>query len=393
VTRLFDSLRVVFFKEFLDGIRDRRSILAAFVPIAVIPLMLFLVFSKAAEQIDRVRNITVPVVGAEYARPLVDWLDQQRGIEIEAGPAEAQVEVEAGRQGFVLVIPDDFADRFAESKTATVRILVDSSDSDARRGAERVRALLRNYGELVANQRLMMRGVSPEVTRPVRVRTVDFATDRERTAIAFGFITFVLLLAVFIGGLQIAIDSTAGERERGSLEPLLVNAVPRVALVAGKWLASVAFAWFSAVLAVAMLLIVLEYIPIHRTGLSLDLTAAEGIRMLSAVLPLGLLASALQMAVATLARSFKEAQAYVSFLMFVPMLPMMLTMGEAVERQPWKFAVPGLSQHILISGVIEGRPFAPLDFAVALSTTVLAATALLCLTAHLFGRERIVYGR
>ena len=393
MTRLFDSLRVVFFKEFLDGIRDRRSILAAFVPIAVIPLMLFLVFSKAAEQIDRVRNITVPVVGAEYARPLVDWLDQQRGIEIEAGPAEAQVEVEAGRQGFVLVIPDDFADRFAESKTATVRILVDSSDNDARRGAERVRALLRNYGELVANQRLMMRGVSPEVTRPVRVRTVDFATDRERTAIAFGFITFVLLLAVFIGGLQIAIDSTAGERERGSLEPLLVNAVPRVALVAGKWLASVAFAWFSAVLAVAMLLIVLEYIPIHRTGLSLDLTAAEGIRMLSAVLPLGLLASALQMAVATLARSFKEAQAYVSFLMFVPMLPMMLTMGEAVERQQWKFAVPGLSQHILISGVIEGRPFAPLDFAVALSTTVLAATALLCLTAHLFGRERIVYGR
>ncbi len=130
---------------------------------------------------------------------------------------------------------------------------------------------------------------------------------------AFSFIPMILLMTVFVGGLQIAIDSTAGERERGSREPLLVNPVPRFSIVGGKWLASVAFSWVSLALTTAMLLVVLDRSPLQRFGLDLDIGPPECASMLAAVLPLSLLALALQMSVATLARSYKEAQTYVSF--------------------------------------------------------------------------------
>lgn len=390
---LLASFGVVLHKELVDGVRDRRSIVSALVPLAIIPLFVLIGFNAASDQIDRAKRIEVPVVGAEHARALIDWLAQQSGVEIEPGGVQPRIDVREGRFDFVLVIPEHFAERFVQAKTAEVQIVVDSSDPGAERAAGRLRRLIRLYGQQIQQQRLIARGVSPEVIQPLRIETIELATRQERMAMAFAFVPMLLLITVFVGGLQIAIDSTAGERERGSLEPLLVNPVPRFSIVGGKWVASVAFSWVSLALTMAMLVLVLERTPLQRLGLNLEMGPVECGTMLAVILPLSLLASAVEMCIATMSRSYKEAQTYVSFLMFAPTLPLLLTLGSSNEPVLWKLAVPVLGQQVLITNILEGGAFDPLSFLVAALVALAGAVVFLGLTARLFRRERIVFGR
>lgn len=390
---LLASFGVVLHKELVDGVRDRRSIVSALVPLAIIPLFVLIGFNAASDQIDRAKRIEVPVVGAEHARALIDWLAQQSGVEIQPGGMQPRIDVREGRSDFVLVIPEHFAERFAQAKTAEVQIVVDSSDPGAERAAGRLRRLIRLYGQQIQQQRLIARGVSPEVIQPLRIETIELATRRERMAMAFAFVPMLLLITVFVGGLQIAIDSTAGERERGSLEPLLVNPVPRFSIVGGKWVASVAFSWVSLALTMAMLVLVLERTPLQRLGLNLEMGPVECGRMFAVILPLSLLASAVEMCIATLSRSYKEAQTYVSFLMFAPTLPLLLTLGSSNEPALWKLAVPVLGQQVLITNILEGGAFDLVSFLVAALVALAGAIVFLGLTARLFRRERIVFGR
>ena len=393
MTRHMSALAVVLRKELLDGFRDRRSILSALVPLALLPLMLLYMFGLMADQIEGARKITVPVVGAHNAQALIDWLEQQPGVSIETGPSEARAEVSEGTVDFVLVIPDGFGKTFARSKTAEVQLIVDSSKDRAEQAARRVRSLIQDYGQQIAGQRLVVRGVSPEVVRPVQVDTIDLENEGERAAKLLAFMPMILIMALFIGSLQIAIDSTAGERERGSLERLLANSVPRISLVGGKWMASIVFSWASVALTTAALLLVLDHSPLARLGIRLDLGLREYGSLLAAVLPLALLVSALQMAVATLARSYKEAQSYVSFLMLVPVVPAALAMGSAVDYALWKLFVPVMGQSLLISRTLEGAGLAPLPACIAAVVALAGALGFLWLTARLLTSERIVFGR
>ena len=393
MTSKYSLLGVVVRKELIDGLRDRRSIISALVPLAIIPVLLFFSLDSVADRVESGREITVPVVGAGQGGPLVEWLDRQAGIEIEAGPADARAEVSEGNVGFVLVIPDDFGERFARSRTAEVQIVVDGSDDRAQQASARIRSLIRAYSQMIGSQRLIVRGVSPEVTRPVQVDTLDLQSDRERAAVALMFLPVVLLMAAFVGGLQIAIDSTAGERERGSLERLLVNPVPRPAIVAGKWLAAVAFSCASICLVVVGLWAVVEHSPLQRIGFRLDLGPEEIAGLIMLALPLAPALVALQMAVATLARSYKEAQSYVSFLMLLPMVPMVLMMDGPPETELWNLFVPMLGQFVLMNEVLEGQALTPGPVAITSLVSLACAIALLLVTARLFRSERIIFGR
>ena len=393
MTSLTASLGIVFRKELVDGIRDRRSLISALVPVAFIPAMMFFAFKTVSDRVEPIREVTVPVVGAERARALVDWLGQQAGVSIVPGPEEPQKAVRDGEIGFALVIDEDFAAEFKRSRTASVRVVVDSQDSRADRAAGRVRDLVRLYGQVIASRRLIVRGVSPDVARPVRVETVDMATRRERAASLLIMIPFALLMTVFIGGLQIAIDSTAGERERQTLEPLLARPVERIALVGGKWLTSITFSWASVGLTAALLVLGLEYSPLAQLGVRADLGVRDMATLLAAVLPLAPLVSAVQMAVATLARSYKEAQSYVSLLMLLPALPMVLMTDPSSTEAAWKVAVPVVGQFMLVSDVLEGSGVSPLSLGIPAIVSLVGAAGALALTARLFRSERVVFGR
>ena len=380
-------------KELVDGIRDRRSVMSALIPPLMWPLMIVLMLNFIAEKRRQADDIELPIVGASHAETLVDWLKQQRGVEVVDGPQDPYTAVRDGDVKFVIVIPEDYNELFAQSKAVEVELVIDRSDDDAGVFVRRARRLLSAYSGQIGMLRLVARGVSPAVAAPIRIDEVDVSSAQQRAAMVMAFLPMFLVLATFVGGMNIAIDTTAGERERGSLEPLLVNPAPRKSIVAGKWLASVVFAWVSVLLTFVLLQQAMERAPLESLGLRFQLDAGDVGALLAAVIPLAFLASGLQILVASFARSYKEAQTYVSFLIFVPMLPAFVMMFSPIDPQPWLTMIPLLGQHLLITEAMRGEPGSLLVSLGAGVTVTLSGLACVAVTTRLFQREKIIFGR
>lgn len=390
---LWGAAWAVLRKELVDGIRDRRSVMSALIPPLMWPLMIVFMLNFIAEKRRQADDIELPIVGASHAETLVDWLKQQRGVEVVDGPQDPYTAVRDGDVKFVIVIPEDYNELFAQSKAVEVELVIDRSDDDAGVFVRRARRLLSAYSGQIGMLRLVARGVSPAVAAPIRIDEVDVSSAQQRAAMVMAFLPMFLVLATFVGGMNIAIDTTAGERERGSLEPLLVNPAPRKSIVAGKWLASVVFAWVSVLLTFVLLQQAMERAPLESLGLRFQLDAGDVGALLAAVIPLAFLASGLQILVASFARSYKEAQTYVSFLIFVPMLPAFVMMFSPIDPQPWLAMIPLLGQHLLITEAMRGEPGSLLVSLGAGVTVTLSGLACVAVTTRLFQREKIIFGR
>lgn len=390
---LWGPVWAVLRKELVDGIRDRRSVMSALIPPLMWPLMIVLMLNFIAEKRRQADDIELPIVGARHAETLVDWLKQQRGVEVVDGPEDPYTAVRDGDVKFVIVIPEDYNELFAQSKAVEVELVIDRSDDDAGVFVRRARRLLSSYSGQIGMLRLVARGVSPAVAAPIRIDEVDVSSAQQRAAMVMAFLPMFLVLATFVGGMNIAIDTTAGERERGSLEPLLVNPAPRKSIVAGKWLASVVFAWVSVLLTFVLLQQAMERAPLESLGMRFQLDAGDVGALLAAVIPLAFLASGLQVLVASFARSYKEAQTYVSFLIFVPMLPAFVMMFSPIDPQPWLAMIPLLGQHLLITEAMRGETGSLLVSLGAGVTVTLSGLACVAVTTRLFQREKIIFGR
>jgi sodium transport system permease protein len=294
---------------------------------------------------------------------------------------------------FVLVIPEEFGKQFAEAKRAEIQLVADGSRDTARPKVQRVRRLLEVYGVQIAALRLIARGVSPAIAAPIQIDEIEVSSAQQRAARILTFVPLFIMLAAFTGGMQIATDSTAGERERGSLEPLLCNPVAREAFVIGKWLAAVLFAIIAMVLTTALCTAVLESLPLQDVGIRFrfDTKAAQG--ALAAALPMALLASSMQMFIASFARSFKEAQSYLGMLIMVPMLPGILAAVYPLSNQPWMAPIPILGQYVLLTDVLGGKEPTAMSLGVAAFVALLASLVLVYLTTLLFRKEKMIFGR
>jgi len=233
------TLLIVFAKEFLENLRDRRTLLSAllFGPLFG-PLLFGLMVSRMLEQsvVESDVPLKVTISGGEHAPGLIRYLEG-RGVKLtrqELTENEARAAVRSGGSQVVLLVPADYPQLFAEARPAPVFLFADSADSQTRKIADRAKGMLGTYGSTIAQLRLEMRGVNPLLGIPIALNEVDVATPTGRAVVVLGFMTYFVLFALLMGGLYLAIDSTAGERERGSLEALLSLPVARSALVGGK---------------------------------------------------------------------------------------------------------------------------------------------------------------
>ncbi len=384
---------VVFRKELKDWSRDRRSILTAVMGTLMGPLIVAFMFNTLASRQRQVEDVSIPVVGAEHAPALVDWLKQQPGTTITRGPADPEEAVRERREDVVVVIPKDFAEKFKASKPAVIRLVADTSSQTTRPKLQRVRSLFQRYGGEIGSLRLVARGVSPVVGTPLQLEEVEVSSAQQRAAQILSFIPLFIMMAAFMGAMQISTDSTAGERERGSLEALLVNPAPRGALAAGKWLAGTATAVASVILSGALLLAIFQSIPLQDLGLRFRLGPRELIGTLVTVLPLCPFIVALQMYLATFAKSFKEAQSYLSLLMMVQMVPGFVATMYPVSSKTWMYFVPWVGQQALLTDVLGGKSPSLLFFAAAALLNVALAMVAVKATTGLLHREKIIFGR
>jgi sodium transport system permease protein len=389
----FTQAMVVFRKELTDWSRDRRSIMTVLISSLLAPAIIGFMFTNLASRQRQVEDIKVPVIGADNAPALVAWLRQQPGIEIVAGPADPQEAVRTRREDIVIVIPDDFAKKFSASKPAQIRLISDGSSQNNRPKVQRVRGLFQRYASEIGSLRLIGRGISPVVASPVQIEDVEVSSAQQRAAQILGFIPLFVMIAAFTGAMSVATDSTAGERERGSLEALLVNPAPRAALAGGKWMAATATAMLSVLVTGGLLFALFQYIPLQDLGIKFVLGPAQMVGTLAVLLPLCPLIAAIQMYVATFAKSFKEAQSYLSFLMMAQMVPGMMATMNTMATKAWMYYVPWIGQQTLLTDVLGNKPIHPMVFVVVAVTNLLLAAIVIRATAGLLVREKIIFGR
>lgn len=384
---------VVIKKELKDWSRDRRSILTVLMSSLLAPGIIFFMFNSMASRQRSVEDITVPVVGASHAPAFVNWLKQQAGVTIVDGPQDPEDAVRSRREDVVVVIDEDFVKNFAASKPAQVRLISDGSSQNARPKIQRVRQMLQRYGGEIGSLRLIARGISPVVAQAVQVEDVEVSSAQQRAAMILGFIPLFVMLSAFTGAMGISTDSTAGERERGSFEALLVNPAPRITIAAGKWLAGTITAWATVLITATLLFTMFRYLPLQDLGIRFRLGTPELLGTMAVVLPLAPLIVAIQMYVATFAKSFKEAQSYLSFLMMAQMIPGMMATMNPTGTKAWMYYVPWIGQQTLLTDVLGNKPIAPLVFVVVGVVNVVLAVAAVRATAGLLHREKIIFGR
>ena len=393
---------VVMLKELRDALRDRRSVMSLFIFPVLGPALVYFMFNTVISTIEEAQDITLPVIGAEYAPDLMDHLRQQ-GITITPqAPVEAGVLSEAQAQAvdqkiadrswsFALLVPEDFGQHVADGTSVNVELHFDSSRQREAAKVGRIDSVLQAWGNETGVLRLMARGVNPQLARPLAVARVNVASGQARAQSILGTISMFVLMAAFLSGVGIAVDATAGERERKSLEPLLVNPVPRRQLILGKWLAASTFSMLGLVIVMVLNLVVLQHLPLEEIGISFILGAREIAGILLVTIPVAFFATSLQLLIGLFARSFKDAQIYIGLLSLLPTLPFYYNLMNDAGRETWMSLVPLLGQNMLLTDIVSGRTPALGDFVLAAVMLVLwALVALAAATAQL-KRERLLF--
>ncbi len=375
---------IVFLKECRESLRDRRVLLNSLVLGPLLGPLLFVMLLRATitrELSQAERPLPVVVIGAEQAPNLLAAL-QQQGLHALPPVADVEAAVRAQRVDLALRISESYARDWRAGRPAQVELIYDSSRRDIVGSVQRLRLLLEGYARRTAAMRLMVRGLAPTLTEPVIVAGRDQATSVGRGALLFAMLPYFLILSALLGGMWLAIDSTAGERERASLEPLLINPVPRERILLGKLLATASFSLGSLTLGLVAFMLAGALLPSEQLSMSFNLGPVVIAAILPLMAPLVLLIVGAQILVTAFARSVREAQTYLGLLQLIPVIPSVVLSVLPLKAQLWMFAVPLLSQQLSVMQLLRGET---LSFA---ATALGAASTLLCALLVFAGARR-----
>jgi sodium transport system permease protein len=390
------ALLTVCRKELLDSLRERRVLISLllgplFGPI-LFTVMINLTVSRNLSSAEEL--LTIPVLGGEHAPNLLAFLHASSVDALDnhnvAGVEQAAQLVATGVHDVVLVIDEEFGADFGTERTARVALIFDRSKSRAASRVGRVRGAIDAYGQQIGVLRLIANGVDPSLLQPLVIDELDVSTPASRSALMLGVLTYFLLFATLTGGLHLAIDTTAGERERKSLEPLLTLPVARSSLILGKMAATVCYMLASLALTVIAFAVALRQLPLEQIGMSSTFgfaTAALAFALIGPFAPLG---AALMTTVASFTKTYREAQTYLTFVLLVPTLPLAFATILNIEPEAKLMWIPSLSQHLLITMLIKDQPLDWSFVAISVMSSLGLGTLLGWLAVRLYRREAIL---
>jgi sodium transport system permease protein len=385
---------VVFAKELKDALRDRRTWLVVLISSLVAgPVSLLLIAGIVSSAEESAARREVIIANAAKAPTLVNFL-QRNGASVRDAPADYREELLSGRlQNAVVVIPDDFGRRLASGEPVRLEVIFDETAQRAQTAVRTTIALLQGFNREQGTQRLLARGVSPQVMQPLQIEEVNLAGSRARGAQLLFLVPWLALVGAVVGAISVAIDVTAGERERGSLEPLLLNPVSTASLVLGKWAVAASCSAAVVVLTLVGFTVSMQFVRSENLAALMQFGMPEILLFLVLLLPFSAMIASLNMLAATYGRSHKEAQTYASYITmivnFVPIIPLFLT----VRDEPWQLLVPALGQQTVLMRALRGEVVAAVDILLPSAIALALTAAALLLQARLLRNERIIFSR
>lgn len=383
---------VVFVKEVKENLRDRRAVFSSLVMGAMLgPLFFALMINyMIKQQTDRAeQELVIPIAHAERAPNLVDWL-QRQGAKIETAPEQVNDAVRQRDVDLVLLIPESYGEQWLAAEPAQLELIVDSSRRDVNTTVARVQGLVSAWGRQVGQLRLQVRGIDPKIANAIAIQSIDVSTPESRGGIVLGLWPYLLMLSVFAGGMYLAIDATAGERERQSMEPLLLNPITTAQVVAGKILATISFALLALALTLIVFRLGVNLLPVEDLGIRLHMGVDVLLSVFVLMIPVAVLAAGLQTLTAAFTKGYREAQTYLSFLLLLPGVPSIWLAIAPVKPDFWMMWVPLLNQSVLIQMLSRDESILWYWAVLAWMMTGLLAVLVAYLAKHFYQRPGIV---
>jgi len=378
-------------KEILDALRDSKSMATVF----LLPIILAVVPFGSTHFIVSMQksstDVTLPIVGQTQIEPLLTHL-KEFGVKIVAPPKNVEQAIKDRHFELVLVVPKDFSAKFRQQKTASLDLLSDHSRAESHAKAARIKSIINQWSMNTGALRLLARNVSPDVASPIKINDINITNDQRLALKLLSGLPMFILMIAFASGIGMISEMASGERERRSLEPLLINPVSHRLVFAGKWAATVCITFCVTAVGVALQFISINHSPMAELGVRLDMGADKFLIILLILLPVILFAVALQLFVSLFARSFKDAQSYNSLIIMLPMAPGLYLTFSSGSAETWQMLVPVLGPTALIVDIIggEGTNLAYLFICSAVSVF----SASLCASAGiaLLKREKTIFG-
>ncbi|WP_404401534.1 ABC transporter permease subunit [Idiomarina seosinensis] len=379
-----NMISILWRKEVTDAARDKRSLLAAMSYAFFGPMLMAVAFFFLISQLTDPADVKISINGKQHAPELVDHLNRQGVIERDQPWSASETPI-------TLTIPALWDDKLATAEPITLTLQADWSAQKQQTDIRRVEQAVQSYAAQISHYRLLLRGIDPRVAEPINLSKQDLATRGSKAALIMGSVLVFILLSVFWSGMNVAIDISAGERERNSLEFLLSQPVSTQAIVWGKTLAAATFALLGAALALVVIPVIFAYVPLQDIGMSVDFSLSMLLLMFLLLIPLALLATVLQLFVSFRAKNFKEAQTYISFLLVIPMAA---SFGVEFARlkTPILYYLPLTGQHQAFLSMIRGESVNWVGAGISAAATAILAYIFVRLIARMLRSEKTVFG-
>jgi sodium transport system permease protein len=390
---------IVFRKELLDTLRDRRTIITMIlIPLLLFPLMIGLSseFITTHETEAQARMLQVGVLYRDNAAGFSDLLAGEADVSVQAvgDLSQATELVLADSLDALIAFSQEFDSTVAAMGQGGVAVYMKQTEDRAIEAA-RITGLLDAYGEVLRTERFRQLGLSTAVYDVISSESVNLATPKERLAdIVGGILPYMFVIFCFMGSMYPAIDLAAGEKERGTLETLLTSPVNRMPILVGKFGVVVLTGITSAAVSLLGLYAGIRYasaVPQEFVDMVMSILEPSSILLLISLLfPLTVFFAALLLSVSFLARSFKEAQSMIGPLYPVIIIPAFIGLMPGMELSASTALVPILNVSLATKAIIAGQAAAGPMALVYASLAVYAAAGLF-LCSRIFARESAIF--
>lgn len=374
-------------KEFREAFRDKRALMAAGFGIVMGPIIVAAVMMFQIDEATSVKNSYVKFVGAEHAPQLISALNARKILSIdEVSDEEAQ---KWTKRDITLTIPDNFSENMAQAKPVTVVLNADYSQKNIGTVLRRIERTVESYSGQVGSMRLLMRGIDPRVAQPITLQVQNTATPEAKSGIIMGMVAMFIMTSLFTASMTASIDTSAGERERHSLELILCQPISTVKVVLSKVVCVSTYGAIASILTMLAMTFTMTMLPLEKIGISITVDPLTMIIIAIMVLPLAYLAGIAQLFFAYQAKTFKEAQSYLSMILILPMLVPMAIM--IMPHKPeWLNNLPLAGHSIIMEELFKGKALDVVAFAATNAFTIAIAVVMTVLLARSLRSEKVV---
>ena len=397
----FRNVGIVYRKELTEWLRDRRTLISTvLVPLLAFPILMVGMTSLMTVMIGKAEKETarVMIIHGEDSPQVVEKLGQVKDLEIVPYTDDWKKRISEKEIRAAVEIPKGFDSALTQGQALTVKIYFYHGEIKSSFGANHVEKFFDDYRDSVISSRLSARNLPSDIIKPFEVKQENVAPPEKVSGAALGgLLGYMVILLSMTGAIYPAIDLTAGEKERGTMETILSSPLSRVDLVLGKFLLVL-----SASLSTAILAIISMGTSFYLVGNSGAMTQKDAavfqlhlgfpaiLSVFLMALPLAVLFASVLLTIALFAKSYKEAQSYLTPLTFVVVIPAVASLLPGFDLNPKLALVPILSTSLVCKEIVAGTFHWNYILLILLSSSVYAAAALF-IAVKMFQRESVLF--